>query len=463
MARFMRAHGFPSVVEHAFREKWPLFSEQAIEDRFALTSLICSAYQYGKYAHRFFDGFISLSYQSRDKMFGRGGFQALNDKLGLFEVREQWRKNSHTKGYRLVPEALSVLEGTPRRTTEIVDLTGASVKVPAKKAIFSRDSKGNSRKGVGQMPAVIPVNIDAMHELLMEAWQWRRHYQDGQSRPEGRRLESRMSGLGDDRSRVIWLSDHLIAPLTLAILRSDTVFAPRGFMELTYVEASNGRLYAVGGSLQNAPRDVRKAALSGAWDYDIENCHYTLLAQLAKRVGLKTPAIEDYLARKKEVRESLARDVGIAVNDVKQALLASLYGAQRRLKAFRTIEPAILTAVGEEKARMLFEHPLFAGLHEEGRRIRGPILESMPVNRGLLVNGFGKGIDAGESGDRKMAHVVQGCEAWILDVVLQAHGSALLLLMHDGFVSASRLDVAALADRVFRATGFRVKFDEVKL
>ncbi len=450
-----------------FVESWPGFGEVSDEDRRHLVMLMCSAFMQGKYAHHVYEDCISYYSRVRDKHFGRGGFYKLNDKLGLFRVEHWYLAGSHSKGYGLTPEALYLMESLPLRTTELMDINGVKLKTPAKDAILEKDANGNHRKGKGQLSAIVPVNIDAMIALLEEARAWRWHFKDGCAPPLGRRLERRLMSMADDRQRLDWLTHYLITPLTLTILRADTAVMPKGQMEIQFLESKAGRLYSVGGIMQNAPREVRNAAFSGCYDYDVENCHFDLVRQLAARIGMQTPAINDYLARKSEVRRQIAKDVGVSVKQTKSALIALIYGATMRCNSFykdgREVQPAIVGLMGKEKAAALFNHPAYLALHQEVKRVRKPILDAAKKHRGNIINPFGKGISTKESAESQLAHLVQGAEALILDTVIQHHHQNLRMLMHDGFISAVRLDVNQLAATIQNETGFTVSLEETQL
>lgn len=464
-AKHDRATAFPRAVEQRFSAAWPGFNELNDRDKAHFTRLLCSAHQRGRFAHSVYDDAITYGYRTRDADFGRGRFQALNGKLGLFDVVEHWRKGDFTKAYRLTPEAMVLMESIPLTATTLIDSNGTELNKPAQFAINSRDTDGNPRRGKGNLAAVVPVDMDALHELLKEAWQWRAHYRDQREPPASQRLAARLAGLKEGE-RVDWLSRYLILPLTLLILRCDNGAMPRGFVEISYNEFPSGRLYSVAGVMQTVTREIRSAAMHGCWDHDIENCHFSLLAQLATREGIETPAIADYLHRKKEIRRMLATELDVSIEAVKDCLLALIYGAQRRAQSYykngRAVEPAFVAAVGD-KAADLFNHPLFSGLHQDVVRIRKPILQAMPAHKGKLYNPFGKGIPLSEPPNRQLAHVVQGAEALILDAVIQRHGPDLRLLMHDGWVSAVPLDVADLERHIETVTGFKVSLEEARL
>lgn len=66
-------------------------------------------------------------------------------------------------------------------------------------------------------------------------------------------------------------------------------------------------------------RIIRKAALHGLWDYDIENCHFAIFSQLAAKYGYQADAVRDYINRKNDIREGIASRVGIRTEQAKMA------------------------------------------------------------------------------------------------------------------------------------------------
>jgi hypothetical protein len=72
-----------------------------------------------------------------------------------------------------------------------------------------------------------------------------------------------------------------------------------GYVLHRYCEIESGRVYAVTKpNLQNCYRVLREVAMAGLYDIDIENCHYSILAQMAASHGYQCTEINDYLANK---------------------------------------------------------------------------------------------------------------------------------------------------------------------
>ena len=73
--------------------------------------------------------------------------------------------------------------------------------------------------------------------------------------------------------------------------------------------------------------------MAGLYDIDIENCHYSILAQMAAAHGHQCTVINNYLDNKRQFREALAAEFGISMRQVKDALIALIYGAKFSVRA----------------------------------------------------------------------------------------------------------------------------------
>jgi hypothetical protein len=240
---------------------------------------------------------------------------------------------------------------------------------------------------------------------------------------------------------------------------SNTVVAGSGFVPVRYVEYESGRLYAQGVSLQVAPREVKRTALNGQWEYDIENAHFDIFTQMAAAHGLDCPHIRHYTTNKQAVRSMLACGLGLTIDQVKDCLLSVMFGA----RASEWNANAIPHAIGQEKARALYKHPIFHAILSEIKPGRKLILSYADTHRGFLGNAAEKGISVKKSAPQRLAHLVQGVEALMLAVVVKMHGQHLALVQHDGWTSAQRLDVRGIEDQIYSETGFRVRISEEQL
>lgn len=225
---------------------------------------------------------------------------------------------------------------------------------------------------------------------------------------------------------------------------------------------TGGRLFEEN-RLQETTRRVRSVALAGMWDYDIANCHFTLIAQLAERKGLKTPWIHDYLenksARRSGIRNILEVASGTAVDeaDVKAGIIAlaygmSLYRSKALSKIFRDARVANAFSV----------NPWIRAIRDEVLMCRRALLKPFKTKSGeyLITNAHGlkQSFGAREYG-RALSFLVTGVESAILDQVLQGWGSEIVLCIHDGWVSRTELPVQEIEAHITRETGFRVMIE----
>jgi len=234
------------------------------------------------------------------------------------------------------------------------------------------------------------------------------------------------------------------------------------FLPQCYREAQSGRLYSFyHANLQNAPKAIRHALLDGQYDYDIENCHFTLFSQLAYKYGYKTTAINHYLKNKTKVRKSLADAIGLAdVTPVKESLLAIIYGA-RESSYWKAAIPKYL---GQQRAELFFALPIVKDIFKDVEIGTAIIIENQPVNqRGNIKNAMNKIIHCSSKPAKIMAHLLQGIEARILQIARRMYASKISLLQHDGFTCYEKIDRKALEAAVKKELGYDVKYSETRL
>ena len=386
-----------------------------------------------QFRHKLYPDAFFLPAKLREEWFGRGSFERDNQQLGLFKVGSGYSKaEASTKPYQLTEMASRTcgdyLEAAVERPTDLITATGRHIRRPPRNgAIYSRDSKGQPAKARFQMRFAIPVNVGNILNYLAY-------------------LKS--LNLNSTRERITDLQKFIK-------LQSNTV-TDSGTIPMSYVETPAGRLQGQSKHLQNVPRDVRNAALAGCWDYDIENCHFAIFVQLAKRHGYECPAIRQLLCHKKMIRQFIGETIGIAPEQAKTCLLALLYGAVCSESHMATIPKMI----GRGKAGRLYRNAWFQSIKDEVKEGRHITLKAQRRFRGKITNAMGKYIDAGNESVRLLAHLLQGIEAKMLNIVGELRGDSLVLLMHDGFVSDKQLDKAAIEGEILAQTGFAVSLEE---
>jgi len=431
--------------------------------------------------HTVHDGYMSFHHKELAQQFG-GQFKAINARLGFLEVKkttdgkDSWRWSADaqasdvfTKAYRFSPVVQrsreAFLAKRPTRLAKLLDASGKVIRKPDG-AVASLDTRGlpTTRWRVannGDRLTRVPVDIPTLRKF---------HQKYSKDADECRRTGQAPRDLlttSPSLEALVTLRDKTAQVIRMAL----TEVAGLGNVLHRYVESSSGRLYADGGgSLQNAPKEIRKAALVGLWDYDVENCHFAIMAQMAKRAGEHCDAIEHYMGHKKPIRAEIAQAVGISIDDTKTCLLALMYGA--RTTAWH--ESAIPETIGAEAARRLYALPLFANISDDVKRAGKAILAQHEPNRqGGLVNAFDKSIDTksrkaqkgkpakkAKTASQKLAHLVQGVEALALWTCIERHPGEIVLLQHDGFTATKQLNKAELEQAITAATGYVLKLEE---
>lgn len=404
--------------------------------------------------HKVYDGYMAISFQELYSKFGRTGFKEVNERLGLFEVVEQWsKKEKRTKGYKLTGKAQTIksqfLNANIRRLDDLVGSNGVPLNTPPK-AVASKDMDGITASKWKHIKFRSSIKVD--EEALI-------------------RLRKHLRAVKRDMVAGHWAGDlffkeetqghvdYCLEVISQVVKMANTKTAGKGYVIHRYVESKAGRLYAKKINLQTTPTAVKQAALHGLWEYDFENCHYAIFQQLAAQAGMGCPNIEEYLARKKEVREQIAREVQITEKEAKFALIAIMYGA----RASHRKTDAIPEAIGD-RAKVLYTHPLFAGLMKEIKAGRKEIIKNWPnTGRTTYMNAMGKRIGKKEKAEEILAHLIQGEEARMLHIALDLYPEQIQLLQHDGFATSERIDRRKISNEIKEQTGFDMALSEEQI
>jgi len=152
------------------------------------------------------------------------------------------------------------------------------------------------------------------------------------------------------------------------------------------------------------------------------------------------------LTHKDEVREGVAKRVGIKKEQDKMCLLALMFGAKTTERA----DNAIPRDIGVEKARMIYRDRDFAAIDNNVQQGRKVILKSCLKNRTTLLKKLR------ENPEVRMVHIIQGVEAQAIRAAIRLYPDEIVLLMHDGFVTTRAIDVQALERHIFDETGYQV-------
>lgn len=420
-----------------------------------------------RFQHNRHDDAMYMPYQNLEKEIGRDGFRVANEKVKMFHISNNWVYSGSeklikgsTRAYILSSEVkllrdkwLAQLDNNKLDTLFVLKVGSLSPYRPANlNAILSKDMSNKPVLVWGKSSGVfISERVRINTAKLIE----------GRSQLE--RIQKNKQKDLFTPSEIKTDIQNRIDVINLFLKLSNVDHVGRGYVIQQYVESPAGRLYVINESLQNAPKQVRSLALHGYYDYDIENCHYSIFSQLCSKLGYETKCINEYLSNKSETRQSISDQVGIEVDQTKMALLATIYGAN----LIDTYYNAIPKEIGRGKARELYKNKIFDGIASEVKKGRDLILESIqPNSKGYITNLAGKikkviKRNGGSIHNKKqlLAHLIQGIEAVALRAMVLAiqadQNNQVVLLMHDGLACENKTDTTKLEQAIFDATGYK--------
>ena len=319
--------------------------------------------------------------------------------------------------------------------------------------IKSRDKNGNNKASNNYINPIVNVNIGSLEALKDTLLKHRdKAFHSINFNAANDSLIDIQSNINAQPIHKLesWIDRRLIATMQLIHLATMNVRLPSGNIIQYYVESSTGRLYGQDVHLQTLPSEVRKAALVGQCDYDIENCHYAILHQLANKVKVQTPSIKTYLANKREIRTKLANSLNVSVDVIKECLIALIYGASIKEKP----RHALSNTLGADGLNKLLRHRIFVGLHQDIKKAGKAVLQSQ-VNNSQLKNPMNKKlVDDNANG---LCHILQGYEAKMLNIALEMHSDSITLLQHDGFTSTNlNIEVEQIEAEILSQTGLKM-------
>lgn len=438
----------------------PGFKRQPKDVRLALCAMIYEApTRYRAHSHH--EGYSRFTWQELEQSFGRGGFSAINDSLGLFEVlkeggRDDWSKvEGRTKAYMLTEQVATIrdqyLKGVFKRgDTRLMTQDGKYLQSLPANALAAKNKDGQNRRGFKDLPvtSLVPVNLVQIKKLMV----------DIQARLMAHEVGFVPGELFSEVPNIKFLKAlHQDAAMIVTKARHAKW---HGHVLHRYFEIESGRVYAEGvGNLQNCYRVLREAAMAGLYDIDIENCHYSILAQMAAAHGYQCTTINDYLDNRRPFRKSLAAEFGISIRQVKDALIALIYGAKFSLRAKDAL-PKIFNK-DPALADKVYEHPKFLALRNDIAGARAAVLAAQEVTRRTIKNCRGLTMRLDDSNERQqLAHLLQGVEATALEAAYRLYPNEIVLLQHDGFTATRPLDTKRIEAAMLEATGYRLKVEQ---
>lgn len=427
----------------------PMVAGLTSKQQYGIARIIMMAAE-KRHRHKTHPECISVHCRDLEDMLGRR-YQHIIAALGLLTPKGPWSIDDHkTRPYELAPQWVGhhyayLADAIESRTVCV--LVGANNRPARRKkdAILSKDVKGINAKTKAKMPWAVSVDLSALRGAIA-------YFKDptAYDSPYKALLEETPER---DRERCGFIHLQL---LQVRLMAHNTLL-PEGMLPQEYIEAESGRLYGHGVHLQNVCREVKIIALAGVGhEYDFANCHFSIFKQLAERAGCPCPTIEDYLAHKNETRQQLAQDIGATAAQVKECLLITLNGGTAY-----SLNSDIVKEIGAVKSLKLRQHPFYKALQQDIRRGTTAILNNARQDCRRVYNAMCKGISRRKKKGKLLAHILQGQEAQMLNIVLRHYGSEMLLLQHDGFTCRTEVDMDFLQAEILRETGLDMRLEEV--
>jgi hypothetical protein len=439
------------------RKNFPAFKAELPEMQFKLAEMIWVGSSKHR-RHKHFEGAMTFGWDELQDSFGRtnrgGGFEVVNDRVNFFTRTPNWsEKLSHTRGYWFTEQVTHARErfmAQRIKTVYAMVNEDGSQQRTLPRTISARDKNSQQTSWrLDELPNKVAVDLDSMKALTSYLTHLINEWESGKAPHD---LVT-IAPDPDVLRRIRIANDQMIR-------LAHTEVAGRSYIAHRYCEVISGRLYAEGINLQTAPRIVKQAALPSCWEYDMENCHFTILSQMAAQYGYQCSAVADYLNNKKSTRESIALRVGVTPTNVKKCLLMLIYGATPSTYW----SAAIPDEVGSVKASLLYEDPVFKSLMDDIKNATDIILKQHGRNRkGNLVNTKGRSLVGTHTPAQELAHLMQGVEALALEAAVKPNMEHIVLLQHDGFASVKRLDKEQMERDILAATGYKITLESEQI
>lgn len=445
-------------------DRLPVLANLSAERRLRMIELISNEQLRKRYQHRKGRG-ITYPAEKLSDHFGNN-YRSIMEQF--FEIDDSYfhdptnKARSYTKRYILRQDIKKIVDTfLQQRSAEPCKiLVNGKPYRKRSNAISSRDINGSMKKNTAKISPPVPVNVENLHALerylsrlydtLTAGSKPRKSkfshiYESIQQRSDNKFNELRITE--------IWLR------ITGELIRLSNV-KPLEFGNLLqlYQETSTGRIQGKGIHLQTVPRQIRYEALKGKglYQYDIDNCHYQVLDQISP---IDLPAVKNYNRDKNAFRRAISERLGVDMDQVKTALISIIYGATDA-EGY-----SLSDTLGDKTEQFISDQQ---NLFKDIKSARKLIIENADRTKRnqhgkFILNAVGKPISESEPANSKLAHILQGYEAFILNSILEIYSHNVRLLLFDGFISDTKLNASELEFQIKKQTGFSLKISEEKL
>jgi len=455
------------------------------KNRFPLAYLVylCRKIYSGYYTHKVFDEYQSVSYKVLERWFGEN-YHRYTDIL--LEHTEVWSKtDGYTRGWRLQARTEKILDSYFEREVKrkdvnrLLGLDGKIIKkLPSQGIMKTVDNNGRRMRREEKMEnnihSVLKLNFNNIQNTIDMIRQIKDvGFIKGTNNNAWTKdlMEYNPEELTDFRKSLLELRDI-----------TDSEMLPKGKMYQHYYEGQTGRVYSTGqNSIQTMKKIIRNIVLGGVgyWDYDIKNCHYTIMNQLGNEYGLRTfNSFDNYIKNKSKIRKSLSKELKVDVKVIKECIIAILYGCSKSVRK----DNKLTELLGTTGHNRLLQNDWIQELFKDREELTDSIIEKTLQNpkqyRWLRLKGIKKQYYENvrnkrlnyldENGNKTknrfvLAHILQGIESKMLDVCMGVELGAICVLIHDGFITRNEIDELKYSKAVKNELNIDVEFEKKKL
>ena len=397
-------------------------------------------------------GEFILSKTYLEKYFGNARtFHRMNDDAGIFQFdpNYRFRIGAYARAVDFIPEVrgdlVKMLLSDADTPSYLIDNRGRRV-VTERAAILTHDKSGGIskayRSSIQLQSSMVRVNRSELRGLYLYLEQERELILNGAAT----RIE-RIRDHSQDK-QIAWLRRASCQARSLLYSSRIIGLQDESLMH-QYIELESGRLLGLGNHLQGTIREVRRSALGGQWDHDINSCHFQLTHGLAQRYGYEAGAVREYTLNKRDILGRIAREANVERWECKKLLLALIYGA--------TLSPywgSTITEVLGDRADDFRNHPLVAALAKDVNAASKLILARTNFEGNKFRNAIGKPVNVnGKDKKQLLANILQGYESLALHIAIRQLDGNITLLCHDGFVTQERIDTYPIVAEFERISG----------
>jgi hypothetical protein len=267
------------------------------------------------------------------------------------------------------------------------------------------------------------------------------------------------------------LTDKILKLSMLYYMLNNTL--KHGYIPQYYNESRSGRLVGRGLHLINISNEIRKIFFGGQnlYDYDLSNCHYSILSTLCRRNNVTCSTIDYYLNNKTIIRRELSDEFYLPEKKIKKALISIIYGSRLSphnggkmfgnkfddLKKFKT-------------------HKIISGIMEEVKTARRKILLIQKYRKkshgSYLYNSFDKyrknnPVSYKENSSR-FSHILLGYETLIMNEIWnylkdnQHIDNPMTVIIYDGWIGKD-IDINLVCAHIKTQLGFDIGIDKEKI